>query len=257
MRRLRQVAIASTDRDRVVASLVDVLGLEVGFEDPAIGRLGLHNAVLPVGDQFLEVVAPVRDGTTAARYVQRRGGDTGYMLIFQTDDHPAHVEAVEELGVRVVARFDADGFTDVQLHPADTGGAFVEIDQNEPPEDWHPAGHDWRRAVRTEVVHAITAAEVAADDPATVARRWARLLCTSVTDHPDGPELRLDDAVVRIRPVADHRGEGIVGIDIGAPDPSVVRDRADRAGCDVDDRGRIDLGGLWVAVVPTPVEESS
>lgn len=57
MRRLRQVAIASLDRDRVVRSLTETLGIEVGFEDPAIGTLGLHNAVLPIGDQFLEVVA--------------------------------------------------------------------------------------------------------------------------------------------------------------------------------------------------------
>jgi hypothetical protein len=248
VRRLRQVAIASLDRDTVVAQLRSALGIEVGYDDPAIGKLGLHNAVLPVGDQFLEVVAPIRTDTTAERYVRRRGGDTGYMLIVQTDEHAAHVRAVEELGVRVVARFDADGFTDVQLHPADTGGAFLEIDQNEPPENWHPAGPGWRDAVRTDVVTGISAAEVACADPATVAERWSKLLLAEPRRDADGHALHLDDAVIRFVPIADDRGEGIVGVDVAAADPDEVLDRASRARLPVDDCRTL-VGGLWIRPV--------
>ena len=59
---LRQIALVARDRDAVVADLVAVLGLRVGYEDPHIGRLGLHNALLPVGTQLLEVVGPDRRG---------------------------------------------------------------------------------------------------------------------------------------------------------------------------------------------------
>lgn len=248
MRRLRQVAIASLDRDMVVAQLRSVLGVEVGYDDPAIGRLGLHNAVLPVGDQFLEVVAPIRPDTTAERYVRRRGGDTGYMLIVQTDQHAAHVRALEELGVRVVARFDADGFTDVQLHPADTGGAFLEIDQNEPPENWHPAGPDWRDAVRTDLVTGIVAADVACADPAAVAERWSRLLLAERRTDGDGTTVGLDDATIRFLPITDERGDGIVGVDVSSPDPDQVLELADRARLPVED-GRALVGGLWIRPV--------
>lgn len=244
MRRLRQVAIAALDRDRVVRELTEALGIEVGFEDPAIGSLGLHNAVLPVGDQFLEVVAPVREGTTAERYVHRRGGDTGYMLITQTDEHAAHVAAIDELGVRIVARFDAPGFTDVQLHPADTGGAFLEIDQNEPPDEWHPAGHDWRPAVRTDVVTGIAAAEIACHEPTAVAGRWARLLLTPLGIDAGHPALHLDDAVLRFVPVTDERGEGITGLDL--------RLAAGRPPSDP-----IVLGGLHIRFVPAQHQEET
>jgi hypothetical protein len=249
MRRLRQVALVAEQRDPVVEQLRAVLGVEVGFNDPGIERLGLVNAVIPVGDQFLEVIAPTRDGTQFTRYLQRRGGPSGYMLIVQTDDHPAHVRAVEELGVRVVARFDAHGFTDVQLHPADTGGTFLEIDQMEPPQDWEPAGRNWRPAVRTEVVRGLPAAEVACNDPDAVAARWSALVRLPLAAGDGGPDLVLDDAVIRFRPVADERGEGLASVDVAAVDPAAVLARAAGGGVEVSD-GRLRIGGLWIRPVP-------
>ena len=58
------------------------LGLDEPFRDPGVGVFGLENAVFAVGDTFLEVVAPVQPDTTAGRYLQRRGGDSGYMAIY-------------------------------------------------------------------------------------------------------------------------------------------------------------------------------
>ena len=37
-----------------------------------------------LGDQFLEVVVPVEDETAAGRFIDRTGGQGGYMAIFQT-----------------------------------------------------------------------------------------------------------------------------------------------------------------------------
>jgi len=75
MIRLRQVCLVARDRDTVVGHLENVFGIRTGYNDPHIHRLGLHNAVIPVGDQFIEVVAPVVEGTTAERYLNRRDGD--------------------------------------------------------------------------------------------------------------------------------------------------------------------------------------
>jgi hypothetical protein len=63
---------------------------------------------MPIGDTFIEVVAPVEEGTTAGRLLDKRGGDGGYMAIFQVDDIAAARANAERLGVRVVARFDGD-----------------------------------------------------------------------------------------------------------------------------------------------------
>ena len=75
--RLRQVVLVARDLEPVERDLCGVLGLEVCFRDPNVGVFGLKNAVMPVGDTFLEVVCPLTSEATAARYLDRRGGDGG------------------------------------------------------------------------------------------------------------------------------------------------------------------------------------
>jgi Glyoxalase-like domain len=230
---LRQIALVARERDPVVADLEAVLGLEVCYEDPGVAHFGLHNALLAVGSQFLEVVAPIEENTAGGRYLDRRGGDSGYMVITQTDDHPRRKARVQELGIRIVSDFSGHGFTNMQLHPADTGGSFFEIDAQEgddPSGDWEPAGPDWRPHVRTEVVSAIAAAEIQVDEPVRVAARWSEIAEIDVTDEEGTPTIRLDNAALRFVGVSDGRGEGLGGIDLLAAD-------ADRAMTAAEERG--------------------
>ncbi|MCB0966933.1 MAG: VOC family protein [Ilumatobacter sp.] len=221
----------AADRDAITARLHDAFGLDVAYHDPHIEQLDLVNAVIPVGDQFLEVIAPTKEGTTADRFRQRQGGDAGYMLIFQTDDHAAHRAAVDQLGVRVVADYSAEGFTNMQLHPADTGGTFFEIDQQEGDDAWHPAGRDWQRAVRTDVVIGITAVMVRCHDPEAVARRWGELLLrTPTTDGAGACHLDTDDAVVHFVPTPPDTREGIEQVTLTAADPDAAGAHVDIAG---------------------------
>ncbi len=199
--RLRQVALVAHDLEPVVDRLGTELGLQVAHRDPAVAAFGLHNAVLPVGTQFVEVVSPTRPGTAGGRQLERLGGDGGYMVIGHAgpaaEDHKALQARIEDLGVRVaLANVDADGYRLLQLHPADTGGSFLEIDFQPGGEDpdgpWMPAGADWQRAVATDVVSAITGVEVRVPDPDAVAQRWA-----AITDCPlDGPVLTWDNATI-------------------------------------------------------------
>src|SRR5262249_5880592 len=81
--RLRQVALPAAAVDPTLAALQRVLGLGEPFRDPGVTEFGLVNGVFALGDTFLEVVSPARPGTTAGRWLERRGGDAGYMAIFQ------------------------------------------------------------------------------------------------------------------------------------------------------------------------------
>ncbi|MEI6419565.1 MAG: VOC family protein, partial [Sphingomonadales bacterium] len=67
MIRLRQVALVARDLETAVGELCSRLGLTVCFHDPGVAAFGLHNALMTIGDQFLEVVAPTQPGTTAGR----------------------------------------------------------------------------------------------------------------------------------------------------------------------------------------------
>ncbi|MET0908308.1 MAG: hypothetical protein ABWZ99_02475 [Ilumatobacteraceae bacterium] len=234
MLRLRQIALVAKDRDAVVDDFVAVFGLAVGYEDPHISNIGLHNALMPIGTQLLEVVAPIVEGITAERYLERRGGDGGYMVITQTDEHATRRARVDELGIRIVGQFDDHGFTNMQLHPRDTGGSFLEIDEQEGGEDpygpWSPAGPDWQSAIRTDVVSAITAAEVQCDDPDAVSARWSEIIELAREKTDGAPTIALTNATLRFVPIADGRGEGLGGIDLATADVGWVQAAAARRG---------------------------
>jgi len=192
---VRQVALVARDLDPVVADLCAVLGLEVGFRDPGVGEFGLRNAVLPVGRRFLEVVSPVRADATAARYLDRHGGDGGYMVLVQTADLAADRRRLAALGVRIVWQVTLDDIAAVHLHPRDVGGAIVSLDQPAPPASWRWGGPAWEATVRTDVVRDLVGVTIEATDPAALAARWSAVLGTSPP--PDHGVLALDRSEIR------------------------------------------------------------
>ena len=148
--RLRQIALVAEKLEPAVSDLCSVLGVEVCFRDPGVAEFGLVNALMPIGDTFLEVVCPKQPDTTAGRLLARRGGDGGYMVILQTDDLRAARRRAAEQGVRIVWEIALPDVETVHLHPRDIGGAIVSLDEPRPPESWRWAGPDWQRHVRRD-----------------------------------------------------------------------------------------------------------
>ena len=223
MLRLRQIALVAADLDPVVQSFQTALGLQVAFNDPGVATFGLRNAVMPLGNQFVEVVAPIRDGTAGGRYLQRRHGDGGYMVILQSNHHAARKARVAELGIRTALQHDGAEYHIMQLHPADTGGSFLEIDEQIGGDDmdgpWEPAGPDWQRARSTDIVTGIAAAEIQSPDPQRLAARWSEILERPLEDQGHHFTIDLDNATLRFVEATDGRGEGLGGIDVtAAPD---------------------------------------
>ena len=191
-----------------------------------------ENTVLPVGHQFIEVVAPTREGTAGGRYLERRHGDGGYMVITHTDDHEAVRHRVSELGVRTVLEFDHDGYQCLQLHPADTGGSFLEIDRQEGGED--PAG---RGAGRPRLAgghtHRRRRRHRRGPDPG---RRSERRRGPVVGDHRHPgdrgrrarPRARQRD--MRFVPSGDDRGDGLAAIELHAVDAEAAQAAAEQRG---------------------------
>jgi hypothetical protein len=218
--RLRQVALVAADLPAVVGALHDAFGLEVAFRDPGVAAFGRENAVLPVGDQFVEVVAPTRSGTAAGRQLERLGGDGGYMVIGHTDDHPALRARLEQLGVRTVIDTDHDGYRILQLHPQDTGGSFLELDFQPGGEDpsgpWMPAGPSWQELRHTEVVSGIAGVTVQTRDPSATAARWAAITGGAL-DGDDALVLALDGGTVKF---VDGPVESLIAVSVTAADPA-------------------------------------
>lgn len=227
--RLRQICLVAPELEPAVAALTEVLGLAVCFRDDAVEKYGLVNAVLPVGQCFLEVVAPTRSDGAASRYLDRRGGAGGYMVIIDVADIAAAERHVGMLGIRVANPIaHGDAYRGLQLHPRDTGGALLELNWTRGGEalsgPYHPAGPDWQRYVRTDTTTALRAVELQSDDPAMLAARWGRILDRNPTITEAGdPVIALELGTLRFVRASDGRGEGLGGIDLAVRDPAAIR----------------------------------
>jgi hypothetical protein len=196
---------------------------------------------MAIGDQFLEVVSPIQEGTTAGRFLDKRGGDGGYMVIFQTADLAGDRARLGRLGVRIVWEVTLDDIATVHLHPRDVGGAIVSIDQPEPPESWRWGGPEWM-AARADGVRAITSVTIAGAEPDVLAARWASVLDTPVAERA----LHLDGGVVRFVP-AEGGDEGVVAVGLDARDPARVLAAARGRGLRTD-AGGVSIGGVRFAL---------
>lgn len=222
--RLRQVALAAGHLEPVVAQLQEMFPGCDPFHDPGVGDFGLENAVFAVGDTFVEVVAPVRPGTTAGRYLEKRGGDSGYMAIFQVADVRAARRRVADAGIRVVWEADLDDIAGTHLHPKDVPGAIVSVDWADPPESWRWAGPDWVGGAPRGQRGGIQGITVEVDDPAEAAGKWSVAIGAEPSNGPEGPAIRLAHAGQEIRflPLASSGEGGIVEVALrGAGRPGV------------------------------------
>jgi hypothetical protein len=227
--RLRQVVLVARDLDAAVRDVEHALGIEVGFRDPDVATFGIRNAVLPIGDTFLEVISPVEPDAPAERYLQRHGGG-GYMLLVQTHDLAADRQRLDALGVRIVWSAELDDIAGAHLHPKDTGGPLLSLDQPHPPGAWRWAGPRWREHVHTDVATGIAGAVIASPDPGALAQRWGELLDLPLATHAHGFEIALEGGALHFvaGPV-----ERLAGFDVTAARRARAGDRLRAAGVEI------------------------
>jgi hypothetical protein len=167
--RLRQAVVAAKELEPTFERLQAELDLGEPFSDPAVGWFGLRNAVFALGDTFLEVVSPVKPDTAAGRLMTRRGGDCGYMLMFQVDDLSAARARAKQAEVREVFEIDREDISEVHLHPRDMRAAIVSLSQPRPPASWPWGGEGWQQRAAAK---RIVGATIAVTEPDDVAQRW-------------------------------------------------------------------------------------
>jgi hypothetical protein len=230
--RIRQIVFAAAELKAGATQLGALLGLDAPYRDPGVAEFGLDNAVFLFGDQFVEIVSPVRSGTTAGRLIDRRG-DCGYMLILQTDDFDRELVRFERLGVRRVWAKDLPDIRATHLHPKDIGGAIVSIDQPMPAASWRWGGPDWKLQAGAAAMQRVVGVNLGAEDPPAMARRWAQVLGLGApAAHGATQRIVLDGGWLDFEPV-DARGEGITGYTLAVDQRDAVLARAREMGLPV------------------------
>lgn len=196
------------------------LAADVCFRDPDIAKYGVENALWSLGGTFLEALAPITPGTTAGRYLDRRGGPSGYMLILDcTDLAPVRLR-LAMMNIRIVEDLDVHlhgvAAKALHLHPRDTGGCLLSIDTHAPDAgmmgSYAWAGPDWHQHSNAGLT--ITGAVIACENPQVIAMRWSTMLVRPWQQLADRWRLQLGHGSIDFVAITDDRGEGLSAIRI-------------------------------------------
>ncbi|PVG83587.1 glyoxalase [Nocardioides gansuensis] len=126
IRRLDHVAVATVDMEPAARLFVDVLGgrmLSGGDNDETGTRL----MQIACGGFKVELMQPLRNGSTLARHLRKRGEGLHH-LTYMVDDVPSTVSSLAELGYETVGT-DASSanWAETFLSPRQSFGALIQF----------------------------------------------------------------------------------------------------------------------------------
>ncbi len=226
---LRQICLVARDLETTIDHLESIFGIHRCYVDEAVGKWGLVNTLLPIGRNFLEVVVPVEDNTSAGRYLDRRGGDGGYMVICQADSREQQKDVRQRAldhHIRIAYEAEREAWHLCQLHPGDMKAAFFEIDwdpHNDLAGHWEPAGGiQWEGKVDQAITVYYAAVELQGPDPGGLAELWSNVAGLPVTRDGDTWHMALNNVGIRFVEATDGRGPGLGGIDLKVKDRPTV-----------------------------------
>jgi hypothetical protein len=224
--RLRQVALVASELAPVREDIFTLLGIEADYDDKGVGEFGLCNSVMSMGDTFLEVVSPIREGSTAGRLLERRGGDGGYMVLAQVDEIDEVSQRADELHIRKIWEIERDEVKAFHVHPKDIGAAIVSFDEMIPPEAWTWGGPVWQKQTARNVGN-ITACDLQSADPEALADRWSSMFSRSLITNNEKITMKLDDdSQINFLKAEDDRGDGVCGLEFAVLDADLIRQAA-------------------------------
>ena len=246
---LRQICLVARELAPVIENLSSILGINSCYVDAGVATFGLENTLLPIGRNFLEVVVPTRDGTAGGRYLDRRSGDGGYMVICQGDNKETQQQVRQralDMGVRIAMESERDSWNICQLHPRDMVAAFLEIDWDSHDDfngNWEPAGGlGWEKKVKQDVTVDYLGVELQSEDPIGLSETWSKV--TGIPAERNGSDILipLNNARLRFIEAVDGRGPGLAGLDLLVANREQILEQAKQRDCYVSDQ-QVDICG--------------
>lgn len=127
------VGIAVADLDAAITWYHDHLGMILVHEE-VNEEQGIREAMLavrgaPAGTAQIQVMAPLDDSSTIAKFLDKRGPGIQQMAV-RVSDLDALVERLREQGVRLIYEAPRRGTANSRInfiHPKDAGGVLIEL----------------------------------------------------------------------------------------------------------------------------------
>jgi hypothetical protein len=164
------------------------------------------------------------------------------MVITQADSRETQLAARQralDSGVRIAHETERDGWHLTQLHPGDLEAAFLELESDQHNDFdgyWMPVGGlGWEDTVKQDVTIDIVGVELQAEDPASLAAKWAHIVGAECAVVGDSIIVELNNVALRFVALRDDRGPGLAGLDIRVADREAILHEAKRRGCYLSD----------------------
>lgn len=128
--RIDHVGIAVPDLDEAIRFYADAFGVDVVHEE-VNEEQGVREAMLAVGDSFIQLLAPLRPDSPIGRFLDRQGPGI-QQVAYTVDDIEVAAERLRAVGVRMLYDVPKTGTAGSRVnfaHPKDCGGVLVELVQ--------------------------------------------------------------------------------------------------------------------------------
>ncbi len=128
--KIEHVALAVSDLDAAIDHYTQIWGLHVSHRE-RVEEQGVEEAMLPLGDSHLQLLAATGPDTTVAKFLARRGEGLHH-IAYEVEDLEATLAMLRERGVRLIdeqPRVGGRGHRVAFVHPGGNHGLLVELIQ--------------------------------------------------------------------------------------------------------------------------------
>lgn len=130
LEKIEHVALAVSDIDAALAHYKEMWGLEPEHRE-RVEDQGVEEAMLRLGESYLQLIAPTGPDTTVAKFLAKQGEGLHH-IAYEVDDIEGALAALKAKGMRLIdehPRRGGRGHTVAFVHPKGNRGLLVELVQ--------------------------------------------------------------------------------------------------------------------------------
>lgn len=130
LKKIEHIALAVEDLEAAVAHYAEVWGLEVEHRE-RVEDQGVEEAMLPLGESYLQLLGPTGPDTTVGKFIATRGEGLHH-IAYEVEDLEASLADLKAKGVRLIdeaPRKGGRGHMVAFVHPKSNHGLLVELIQ--------------------------------------------------------------------------------------------------------------------------------
>jgi len=189
-------------------------------------------------------VTPVKDNTAAERFLKKRDGDGGYMVIVDSLDLDKERKRLKTVELDIVwhenRKTDGIHGQALHLHPKQVGGAILSIDNMKPASSWLWAGTDWEKDINKSMVSHLSGVNICTPNPNNLLSNWERALGRKRSG--DGTSIDLSGSSINFVMNTQSQSEHLAGFQIHTSNRLDLENRAASRGFLINNN--INLGGV-------------